>query len=357
MSESPAVRRLSALEIIWRVLVFGAAFVLLFVVLTHWTRWEGARGWQTTDDAYLQADITPVSAKVAGYVRTVPVQDYQPVTSGQLIAEIVDDDYRAAEAQVEANLASAHAQLAALKAQRALQEANVSASRAVIMGTGANVDQNQRDLARQQKLIAIGSSSTEAQEKIQTAHRQLSAQLSQNRAQADAAQRQLAVLDAQQAQAEAAIAAQEANLSAAKLNLGYTRILAPTDGMMGVRQVLPGQFVAVGTQVTTITRLPHLWVTANYKETQLTHMGVGDQAEVTVDTFPGVRLKGHVIAFAPASGSQFTLLPPDNASGNYTKVVQRIAVRIALDDFARLQDRLRPGMSVVARINAQDGGH
>ena len=356
MNDGAPVNGLRWPDVLWRVLVFGTALIILMIVATRWTRWEGTRGWQGTDDAYLQADITPVSAKVAGYVRTVAVQDYETVKAGQLLVQLVDDDYRAAVAQAEASLASARAQLEAIKAQRELQEANVRASRAVVSGTSANVEQNRRDLERQKRLMAIGSSSTEASEKVQTSTRQLRAQLSQNEAQAEAAHRQLAVLTAQQAQAEAAIAAQEANLSVAQLNLGYTRIVAPQDGVVGTRQVLPGQYAGVGTQVTTLTPLPHVWVTANYKETQLTHIGVGDKAEIAVDTFPGKTLKGHVMAFAPASGSQFSLLPPDNATGNYTKVVQRIAVKIAIDDTAGLTERLRPGMSVVARVDAEDGG-
>jgi membrane fusion protein (multidrug efflux system) len=162
------------------------------------------------------------------------------------------------------------------------------------------------------------------------------------------------VLSAQAAQAEAAVAAQQASLQQARINLGYTRIVAPVDGVLSQRQVRPGQLVGVGGQVTTLTPLPRVWVIANYKETQLTHMRVGDRATVSVDTFPGRSLKGHVVAFAPGSGAQFALLPPDNATGNFTKVVQRIAVKIAIDDADGLVDRLRPGMSVVAKVDAQE---
>jgi membrane fusion protein (multidrug efflux system) len=177
----------------------------------------------------------------------------------------------------------------------------------------------------------------------------------QSRAQALAAERQLTVLEAQLLQSEAAIAAQRAALDAAKLNLGYTTITAPQDGVIGQRQVKPGQLVGVGSQITTLTPLPKVWVIANYKETQLTHMAVGQKAEITVDTFPGHTLHGHLLAFAPASGAEFALLPPDNATGNFTKVVQRIAVKIAIDDADGLADRLAPGMSVEANIEARDG--
>ncbi|MGA2550777.1 MAG: HlyD family secretion protein [Burkholderiaceae bacterium] len=355
MSEAAGERPRSWSAAVWRTLLIVLAIVILYVVIARWSSWEGARGWQTTDDAYLQADITPIAAKVSGYVRAVPVADYQKVHAGEVLVELVDDDYRAAVAQSEANLASAKAQLESLKAQRALQEANVQAATAVVAATSANLEQNGRDIEREKRLLEIGSSSIEASERLETARRQITAQLDQNRAQAQATTRQLAVLAAQQGQAEAAIAAQLANLDVAKLNLGYTRIVAPTEGVIGQRQVLPGQFVAVAGQVTTLTPLPHVWVTANFKETQLTHMAVGDRAEVSVDTYPGQKLKGHVIAFAPASGSQFALLPPDNATGNFTKVVQRVSVKIALDDTDGLGEKLRPGMSVVVRVDAKDG--
>jgi membrane fusion protein (multidrug efflux system) len=344
-----------AREAIWRALVFLVALAIVIIVTSRWNRWQGAAGWQSTDDAYLQSDLTPIAAKVPGYVRSVPVQDFDHVHAGQLVAEIVDDDYRATLAQAEANVAAAAAQVQALKAQRALQEANVEAARAVVASTAASLAQNNRDLARQRMLLATGSSSTEASEKLQTTRDQLSAQIAQNRAQAEAASRQVAVLEAQAGQAQAAEMAQQANLATARINLGYTRIVAPGDGVLGQRQIHPGQYVGVGGQITSLTPLPRVWVIANYKETQLTHMAVGDKAEVSVDTYPGHVLRGHIQSFAPGSGAQYALLPPDNATGNFTKVVQRIAVKIAIDDADGLVDRLRPGMSVVAKIDARDG--
>jgi membrane fusion protein (multidrug efflux system) len=344
------------LEIVWRAVVLLVAAGIVVVVTTWWNRWEGDPGWVTTDDAYLQADLTPIASKVSGYVRAVPVQDYQRVTAGQVLAEIVDDDYRATVAEAEAGVASASAQVAALDAQRALQQANILAARAVVAATSAALDQNIRDLARQRKLLATGSSSKEASEKLETTRAQLTAQLAGNRAQAEAASRQLGVLVAERAQAAAAVMAQQAGLLLARINLGYTRIVAPQDGVISQRQVRVGQYVSIGSQITTLTPLPHVWIIANYKETQLTHMTVGNRAEITVDTFPGRVLKGHVQAFSPGAGSVFALLPPDNAIGNFTKVVQRIAVKIVIDDTDGLTDRLAPGMSVVVKVDAQDGG-
>jgi membrane fusion protein, multidrug efflux system len=341
-------------EFAWRILVFVVAIGILIVVFTNWNRWEGRAGWQATDDAYLQSDLTPIAAKVAGYVRDLPIQDYQQVHRGQILAQLVDDDYRATVSQAEASVLSATAQQQVLKAQRTLQLANIEAARAVVAATVAARVQNGRDLLRQEQLLKTGSSSTEAREKLETVHAQLDAQLAQNRAQALAAERELAVLDGQLQQTEAALATARAALVIARLNLDYTTITAPQDGVLGQRQVKPGQLVGVGTQITTLTPLPHVWVVANYKETQLTHMAVGQRAEVTVDTFPGRTLRGHVQSFAPASGAEFALLPPDNATGNFTKVVQRISVKIVIDDTDGLTGRLVPGMSVVARVYATE---
>ena len=354
MSRIQQVEWNKVFEFTWRILVFVVAIAIIVIVSTNWSQWEGAEGWQRTTDAYLQSDLTPISAKVAGYIRELPIRDYERVRKGQVLARLVDDDYRAAVAQAEANILGATAQHGALQAQHELQLANVQAAGAVVASTIALRQQNQRDLTRQQRLLQTGSSSTEAREKLETTRAQLDAQLMQNRAQADAAQRQLAVLEAQITQSEAATDAARAALVVARLNLQYTAIIAPQDGVIGQRQVKPGQLVGVGSQITTLTPLPDVWVIANYKETQLTHMAVGQPARITVDTFPGHTLRGHVQAFAPASGAEFALLPPDNATGNFTKVVQRIPVKILIDDADGLADRLVPGMSVEARVNARE---
>jgi membrane fusion protein (multidrug efflux system) len=342
-------------EVLWRTLVFVIALAILVIVTTRWERWQGGAGWQSTDDAYLQSDLTPIAAMVAGYVTAVPVQDFQSVHAGQLIAQVADSDYRAAVAQAEANLAAATAQARTSAAQSDLQGANIQAAKAVVAATAAALDQNGRDLTRQSRLMQTGSSTAEAGEKLTTTRAQLTAQLAQNQAQARAAALQLEVLASQEAQAQAAMAAQRAALDLARINLGYTRILAPGDGVIAQRQVRPGQYVGVGSQITSLSPLPRVWVIANYKETQLTHMAVGDRAEIRVDAYPGHVLHGHVLAFAPGSGAQFALLPPDNATGNFTKVVQRLAVKIAIDSDDGLGERLRPGLSVVTRVDARGG--
>jgi membrane fusion protein (multidrug efflux system) len=341
-------------EFSWRVLVFVVAIGIIIVVSTRWTRWEGHEGWQRTDDAYTHADVTAISAKVPGYIRDLPTEDYERVRKGQVLAQLIDDDYKAAVSQAAANLSSAQAQSQVLRAQRELQLANLLAVRAVEVSTRAQITQNTRDLSRQRRLLDTGSSSLETSEKLDTTRAQLDAQLSQNRAQVLAASRTLSVLEAQLAQSDAAIAAARAALDTATINLGYTTITATQDGVLGARGVKPGQLVGVGSQITTLTPLPHVWIIANFKETQLTHMAVGQRAEIRVDSFPSHRVAGHVLAFAPASGAEFALLPPDNATGNFTKIVQRVAVKILIDDSDGLADRLVPGLSVEASVDARD---
>ena len=339
-------------EFAWRALVFIVAIAIIAIVVTNWNRWEGGAGWQRTTDAYLESDLTPITSKVAGYVRDLPIQDYERVRKGEVLAQLVDIDYRAAVTQATASIASTMAQGQTLRAQRELQLSNIAASRAVVTAASAVLEQNNRDIARQARLFETGSSSTEVREKLETTHTQLEAQLAQNRAQESAAEQGLNVLDGQLAQNAAALDSARAALAVAQLNLEYTTVIAPQDGMIGQRQVKPGQLVGAGTQVTTLTPST-IWVIANYKETQVTHMAIGQRAKVTVDSFPGHTMRGHLLAFAPASGAEFALLPPDNATGNFTKVVQRIPVKIVIDDADGLGDRIVPGMSVEASIDAR----
>jgi membrane fusion protein (multidrug efflux system) len=351
---SPPKSKISVIfGLVLRLLTFVVAAVIIYVFFTQWNRWEGEARYQTTDDAYLQTNLTPLSARVAGYVRSVPVQDFAHVQAGQLIAHIVDDDYRADVAQAQANVAAAQATIAEIEARRPLLNANLQAAQAVVAGAIATLAQSGRDVARQRRLLGSGSSSVAAVETIETTHAQLVASLDQDRADADAVTQQINLLGPQEDQAKAALAGQQAALRLAQINLGYTRIVAPTSGVIGIRQVLPGQYVAPGTQVTTLAALPLIWVIANYKETQLTHVAIGEAASVTVDTFPGHVLHGQVIAISPASGSETALLPPDNATGNFTKIVQRIAVKIAILDTNGLDGRLLAGMSAIPTIDTR----
>ena len=328
------------------------ALLLGCIVALDWNVWVGSAILQSTDDAYLQADVTPLAAKSAGYVRNVPVQDFQTVKAGDLLVEIVDDDYRAELDQTQANVETAQAAIDNIEQQKVLQEALVQQAEATIEATQADLTRFHLESVRQQELLATKIAGTAQRvEQAVDEEKRAEATLTLNRAQLAQQRQQFNVLASQERQANAALKAQQAARNLAKINLGYTRIIAPADGMVSGRQVRPGQYVSLGTQVISLVPLPNIWVIANYKETQMTRIRLGQSARVTVDAFPGVVLRGRVDSWSPASGAQFSLLPPDNATGNFTKVVQRIPVKIVLDPDPSLGDLLRPGMSVIATID------
>ena len=341
---------------------FSAAirlFILLLVgglvvlVAREWDWWVGSAVEQSTDDAYLQADMTPLAAKSPGYVRSVPVQDFQRVKAGDLLIEIVDDDYRAQFDQAQANVDAARAAIDNIDEQKHLQEVLVKQAEATIRATEADLTRYHLEAIRQQKLLATKVAGTDQlTEQAVGNEKRTAATLELNHAQLDQQRQQLNVLESQRRQATATLKAQQAARDLAEINLGYTRIPAPVDGMVGQRQVRPGQYVSIGTQVISVVPLPNVWVIANYKETQMTRVRIGQPARVTVDAFPGTVLHGHVDSWSPASGAQFSLLPPDNATGNFTKVVQRIPVKIVLDPDPAVDELLRPGMSVIATIDS-----
>lgn len=348
--EPPAPRRWWQSSLL-RATVLVAAVLIVFVVARNWDRWTGGSARQRTDDAFLQTDVTPLGAKISGYVMAAPAGDFARVQRGDLLVAIDPQDYRAQAAQADAAVAAAEAALANNNAQTALQHTAVRAATAVIAGTRATLRRNRLEAARQRVLADDGGGTAQASETADTGERQVAAQLAQNEAQRDGAERQLDVLTAQRRQLVATLASAQAAQRLAQANLSYTRIVAPTDGTVTQRQVRPGQYIAAGQQVAVLTALPRIWVIANFKETQIGHMRVGQPADLAIDTFPGKKLRGHVVGFAPGTGSTFALLPPDNASGNFTKVVQRVAVKIAIDDPAGLTDLLRPGLSVVATVH------
>jgi membrane fusion protein (multidrug efflux system) len=321
-------------------------------VAENWDRWTGALRFESTDDAYMTGDLTPLAAKISGYVSAMAVNDFQMVHKGDLLVEIEPSDYRAQLAQAEANLGAAQASLANIANQRDVQRALVRQARATIEATAADLLRYHLEDERQHALSRDRLAGTEqAVEQADDNERRTTAELALNNAQLDQQKALLASLDVQQKQLEAQVRAAEAALDLARDNLGYTRITAPADGMAGQQQVHPGQFVNVGTELISIMPLPGIWVIANYKETQMTNVRVGQSARVTVDAFPDLRLRGHVDSWSPGTGSVFALLAPDNATGNFTKVVQRVPVKIVLDPHAALGTLVRPGMSVEATID------
>ncbi len=263
------------------VLIIAGAVSILFA--TRWDFWVGSSTRQVTDDAYVRGDITPLSAKVEGYVRQVAVVDFQIVKKGDLVVEIDDEDYQARVAQAEADLLGAEAAIENLKSRKALQHAQITQAESVITATEADVERTKQEAARQRALLATSYGTPQRVEQAVADEKRLQATLARNRAEFDGQRREMAVLDTQEAQLRADAKAKRAQLDLAKINLGYTRILAPVDGMVGERGVRDGQYLRAGTQVLSVVPLLNVWVLANYKETQLTNVAIGQKAEITVE--------------------------------------------------------------------------
>lgn len=342
----------------WAVPITSVVLVasLMSVALGQWDHLVSGAAIQVTNDATVRSELTGLSARVSGNVVEVAVQDFQTVRAGDLLMVIDSSDYRVAVAQAQASVAGARAATKNLDNQIALQRAVISQAEAQIASARAKVLQATQEEQRQQALLRSTFATAQRVEQAVADLASARAGVQAAEAAAQAQREQLNVLDGTRAQREADLAAAEAALAGAELRLGYTRIVAPFDGVVGQRQVQPGDYVTVGGNLISVVPLPQIHVIANYKETQLTNVEPGQPVEVTVDTYPGVVLTGRVERLSPASGSQFALLPPDNATGNFTKVVQRIPVRISLDPGNALLDRLRPGMSVVTRIKTAREG-
>ncbi|GLH82275.1 multidrug resistance protein [Bradyrhizobium sp. SSBR45G] len=332
--------------------LFAVTVALAFVALasSRWNAWTGSATTQSTNDAYVRADLTQLSSRVAGEVLKVAVSDFQQVKAGDLLIQIDPADYEAQVAQAEANVEAAQAALDNLSNQVELQYATIAQAEAQQVSAGAAEVQARQEEERQQSLSQSEAGTRQRLEQATAAYAKAQADVRASRAVIAAQRHQLEVLTGTKKQRGADLAGAKASLAAARLKLGYTKITAPFDGVVGQRQVQTGDYVNIGSSLIAVVPLPRVFVIANYKETQLTHVAPGQPVDVTVDSFPGETLHGRVERIAPASGSQFALLPPDNATGNFTKVVQRIPVRIALDGNQPLLARLLPGMSVVTHI-------
>jgi membrane fusion protein, multidrug efflux system len=315
--------------------------------------WTVGRYLVSTDDAYVDVHSAMISPKVSGYISDVPVNDNQPVKAGQVIARIDPRDYQTALDQARANVAAAQAVIETLTQQIEQQRLVVEQARQQVASDQAVLVYSQQDFQRYTDLAHTGYGTVQRAQQAQADIVQKQAKLDSDKAGIASAEKQIAVLQAQLAQARATLAQQQANEHQAELNLSYTTITAPFDGTVGVRTLQIGQYVQPGTQLMAVVPLHAVYITANYMETQLTHVLPGQPVTITVDTFPGTIVHGHVESMAPASGQQFALLPPDNATGNFTKIVQRIPVKIALDADDPLAGRLRPGMSVEPTIDTK----
>jgi len=402
------MQRLKQLVVPVVILLMAGGIVML--IAGNWNTWTSERVEQKTDDANVRADLTPLSTKVAGLVARVAVADYQAVKAGDLLVQLQDDDFRAQVQQAVAAVTAAEDALINNRRQKELQDARIAQAadgiraaeadiaaaeagivaanssianaRSGIEATKADVQRTLLERRRQEALIASESATRQKLEQVvadeeryrgqlgsreadlsateaQLASRQADlvrahARLASSKSELEAQKRQRAVLDSQELLLHADLNAKRASLMLSQTNLGYTRIAAPEDGIVSERKVRAGQLVSPGTQVLSLVQ-SDVWVQANYKETQVRHIRPGDPAELRMDAFPGVVFKGKVDQLSPASGSQFALLPPDNATGNFTKIVQRVPVKIVLDRGQPTAARLRPGMSVIATVRTQQG--
>ena len=402
------VQRLKQLVVPVIILLMAGGIVML--IAGNWNTWTSERVEQKTDDANVRADLTPLSTKVTGLVARVAVADYQAVKAGDLLVQLQDDDFRAQVQQAAAAVTAAEDALINNRRQKELQDARIAQAadgiraaeadivaaeagivaanssianaRSGIEATKADVQRTLLERRRQEALIASESATRQKLEQVvadeeryrgqlgsreadlsatdaQLASRQADlmrahARLASSKSELEAQKRQRAVLDSQELLLHADLNAKRASLMLSQTNLGYTRIAAPEDGIVSERKVRAGQLVSPGTQVLSLVQ-SDVWVQANYKETQVRHIRPGDPAELRMDAFPGVVFKGKVDQLSPASGSQFALLPPDNATGNFTKIVQRVPVKIVLDRDEPDAARLRPGMSVIATVRTQEG--
>ncbi|SEO24519.1 HlyD family secretion protein [Bradyrhizobium sp. OK095] len=304
----------------------------------------------STDDAYVKADNTTIAPKVSGYLNRVLVADNEHVKAGQMLARIDDRDFKVALDQAKADVAATNATVTSKEAQLDVQEAVIAAARATI-----DVDNAAKLFARQENkrytdLAATGYGSVQNAQQAQARDAGADAAIARDNANLISAQKQVDLLKAEIVQAKASAARAAAIQQQAELNLGYTTIVSPIDGVVGNRSLRIGQFVQAGTQLMAIVPTEGAYVVANFKETQLTRVQAGQAVDIEVDMFPGQIVHGHVDSIAPASGQEFALLPPDNATGNFTKVVQRIPVKIALDGAHGSVIALRPGMSVIPTI-------
>jgi membrane fusion protein, multidrug efflux system len=315
--------------------------------------WTMGRFIESTDDAYVGGEVTTLSSRVAGFIETIAIVDNQAVKAGDLLVKVEDRDYRAQLARAVASIAVQQATLANLDANRRLQQAVIEQASADIVGAQAELARTKYDVDRYRTLSNERFASHQQFEQAEAAYEKARAGELKTRAALDAAQRQLDVIDTQKQQTQAALDQATADRDLARLNLGWTEIRSPIDGVVGNRSARVGAYATVGATLLAIVPAHGLWDDANFEERQLSHIREGQPAEVVADVLPGITFHGRVESFAPATGAQFSVIPPENATGNFTKVIQRVPVRIQLTDSAAELGRLRPGLSVVVRVDGR----
>ncbi len=340
----------------FRRIAFGVAGVAVLAGLgfggLYW--WQVGRFVQSTDDAYVESDISAISPRIDGYIQEVRVTDNQSVKAGDVLAIIDERDFRAHLNQAQASLATDQAAVATYDSQIEFQHSRIAQAQAQVDFAGAELERAKSTYERHKKLVDGKIISVQEMDDASADYRKAKADVVQMRAALVAEQGQLTVIEAERREAIAKATQSQAMVELAASDLEKTVIRAPIDGVVGDRSVRPGQFVKQGQQLLALVPID-MHVVANFKETQLGRIRPGQPVEIHVDAFPDQPVTGTVESFSPASGAMFSLLPPENATGNFTKIVQRVPVRIELPRGGTLAGLLRPGLSVVVRIDTRAG--
>jgi membrane fusion protein, multidrug efflux system len=338
-------RRL-ALALIGLIAAGGAAWY-------GWDWWQIGRFIETTDDAYVGGNVTTLSPHVAGFVSRILVDDNEFVHAGQLLIELDDRDYQANVAHAKAEVQHQTASLDNLHAKYALQQSMIQQAEADLLAKQAEAGFAHQDAVRYHALAVSTYGSLQTDQKAFAADQKAGAAVRSGQAGLAAARQQLAVLVTETTETQASLAQAQADLTTAELDLGYTKIRSPIEGYVGDRAAQIGAYTTVGTALLSIVPAHGLWVDANFKEDQLARMRAGEPANFVADVVPGRKFTGRVLSLAPATGAIFSVIPPENATGNFTKIVQRVPVRIAVDDGEGTLGLLRPGLSTTVSIDTR----
>ncbi len=336
--------------------LLGAALVLAAAATAFGARWWTlGRFIESTDDAYVGGNVTEIAPHVSGFISEIAVSDNQYVRAGQLLIRIEPADFKAARERTVATVAQAQASVADLEARIGLQRSFIAQAQADLAASRDQMRFDAEDAARDRALAQAGAGSVRDAQHSATAYQAAQATTLAAEARVHASQQQVGVLGAALRQAQASLGQASAQLRTASLNLGYTEIRSPIDGYVGDRSAQIGAYVTAGTQLLSIAPAHGLWVDANFKEDQIGRMRPGQPTTIIADVDPGHVFHGHIISLAPATGAVFSIIPPQNATGNFTKIVQRVPVRIVLDGAGGTLGLLRPGLSTTASVDTRDG--
>lgn len=332
---------------------FIIAAIAIGVIYFTYNKVDHAMHFESTDNAQIETNSVPVISRISGYVRSFSLLDYQNVKQGDTLAIIDDRDFVLAVQQANADLLSAKADLAGAESQLPTIGSNRTVAAAGVSVEEVALEKAKRDLARDESLYKDGSITLRQLENSQSAYKTSVSLLTSSKTRVQQAGVQTGTANAQIQRAKATIAVKETALERAKLDLSYTRIIAPSTGKLGKTNLKPGQFVQGGQQLFSLVSSDKYWIVANFKETQLEHMKVGQVVKIEVDGYPNQEISGKISGFSDATGAKFSLLPPDNSTGNFVKVTQRVPVTIEIEHAEALTGLLKAGLSVEVDVKVK----